>query len=505
MLTVEDYGRIRRAHRDGMSVRAIARTFGHSRRKVRQVLAEPQPKPYTRSKEPAAPKLGPFKSIIEQILVDDEQAPAKQRHTAAQIHRRLWREHGYSGGYDQVRRYVRRLRKRKIETFIPLSHDPGQRMEVDFGHIYVDFPDSRRQVSVLLLTWSYSTCPVGMAMPTERMEAVLGGMVEAFEFFGCVPREVWWDNPKTVVQDILKGRERRMNQAYAALASHYAFEPLFCMPARGNEKPYVENRVFDLQRRWATPVPRVQDFLELNAYLRQCCMDERRRTVAGRTETIGQRFEQDRQAAMPLPSQRFDPCILSVAQADKYQTVAYDSNRYSVPRRWAFETVTVKAYVDRIQIVACGQVVATHRRCYGRRQQVLDPLHYLVTLGRRPAALDHSKVYRNWELPASFAELRTVLEGRHGPFAGSRQYIRVLQLLAEHPMARVQRAIDHCLQRQLLDAELIRMRVSRLAAGRAETTNLEPLISHQAVQVQVPRPDLSRFNQLLRNGEPTYD
>jgi len=337
------------------------------------------------------------------------------------------------------------------------------------------------------------------------MEAVLGGMVEAFEFFGCVPREVWWDNPKTVVQDILKGRERRMNQAYAALASHYAFEPLFCMPARGNEKPYVENRVFDLQRRWATPVPRVQDFLELNAYLRQCCMDERRRTVAGRTETIGQRFEQDRQAAMPLPSQRFDPCILSVAQADKYQTVAYDSNRYSVPRRWAFETVTVKAYVDRIQIVACGQVVATHRRCYGRRQQVLDPLHYLVTLGRRPAALDHSKVYRNWELPASFAELRTVLEGRHGPFAGSRQYIRVLQLLAEHPMARVQRAIDHCLQRQLLDAELIRMRVSRLAAGRAETTNLEPLISHQAVQVQVPRPDLSRFNQLLRNGEPTYD
>ncbi len=62
-------------------------------------------------------------------------------------------------------------------------------------------------------------------------------------------REVWWDNPKTVVQALLRGRDRRVHPAYAALASHYAFEPLFCLPARGNEKPYAENRVYDLQRR----------------------------------------------------------------------------------------------------------------------------------------------------------------------------------------------------------------------------------------------------------------
>ena len=66
---------------------------------------------------------------------------------------------------------------------------------------------------------------------------------------GGVPREVWWDNPTTVVSEIRKGRDRRAQPRYAALASHYAFEPLFCMPARGNEKPHVENRVYDLQRR----------------------------------------------------------------------------------------------------------------------------------------------------------------------------------------------------------------------------------------------------------------
>ena len=32
------------------------------------------------------------------------------------------------------------------------------------------------------------------------------------------------------------------------------------------------------------------------------------------------------------------------AKVDKYQTVRFDGQLYSVPRRWAFETVTVKAY-----------------------------------------------------------------------------------------------------------------------------------------------------------------
>ncbi|KKM90961.1 hypothetical protein LCGC14_1233340 [marine sediment metagenome] len=89
MLTVEDYGRIRRAHRDGMSIRGIARAFHHSRRKIRQVLAEPQPRPYTLAGGRAAPKLGPFKDMIDEILASDEQAPRKQRHTSAQLYRRL--------------------------------------------------------------------------------------------------------------------------------------------------------------------------------------------------------------------------------------------------------------------------------------------------------------------------------------------------------------------------------------------------------------------------------
>ena len=133
MVTVDDYGAIRRARRDGMSIRQIARQFGHSRKTVRHALvhADPHPDPLTRNRP--APKLGPFQAIIDQILGEDETAPPKQRHTAAQVFRRLRDEHGYHGGYAQVQRSVRRRRPRQAETFIPLGHLPGRRLEADLG------------------------------------------------------------------------------------------------------------------------------------------------------------------------------------------------------------------------------------------------------------------------------------------------------------------------------------------------------------------------------------
>jgi transposase len=494
MLKVDDYAKIRIAHRDGMSIRAIARTFGHSRRKIREVLGNPQPKPYTRTKPKPAPVLGTFHALIDGILADDEQAPPKQRHTAMQIYRRLRDEYHYDGGYDQVRRYVGKHGRDRRETFIPLAHDPGQRLECDFGHIHVQFPDGLRLVPVLIATWAYSNYAFAMALPSERTEAILTGMVAALEFFGCVPREVWWDNPTTVVREIFKGRERRPNERYAALASHYAFDALFCMPARGNEKPRVETRVRVLQRQWATPVPRCADLDALNAYLRQRCLGELDRTVAGYRDTIGVRFGRDRAQALPLPAHCFDACVSQPAHVDKYQTVRFDHNRYSVPRSCAFRTVTVKGYIDRVEVVERDQVVARHPRHYGRDELILQPLHYLATLQRRPAALDHAPVLREWQLPESFTRLRRELEQRHGQAAGARHFVRVLQLLGDYPQEQVEAAVATCLRRAEVHAEQIGAEVRRLVGAIGQTT-VTPLC-----QYQVPRPDLGRFDQLLCQG-----
>lgn len=308
MLTVDDYGRIRRAHRDGMSIREIARTFGHSRKTIRRVLRSTgEPQPYRKRQRQSAPKLGPFQDVILEILKEDEQGPPKQRHTRTRIFERLRDEHGYQGGYDAVRRFVNQHRRSSQETFIPLDHQPGQRIEADFGEIQVDFPEGRRKINVLILVWSYSNAPFAIALPTQRTEAILEGMTQAFEFFQAVPKEVWWDNPKTVAAALLTGRSRQLNQRYAALASHYVFEPLFCLPARGNEKPVVENRVKTLQRKWATPVPQVRDLEELNAQLRERCLKERDRTSSGQTETIGERFEAETGPEDDSPGQLLRP------------------------------------------------------------------------------------------------------------------------------------------------------------------------------------------------------
>ena len=501
MLKVDEYARIRLAHRDGMSIRKIARTFGHSRHTVRKVLNESIPKPYTLRRPRSGRKLGDdLRQIIDDILKSDESAPKKQRHTAQRICDRLKTEHGYSGSYDAVRRYVKSRRKSAKETFLPISLAPGHRVECDFGEIAVDFPDGRRNVSVLLVTWAYSGALFAMALPSEKVESILHGTVQAFEFFGCVPRELWWDNPRTVATTILRGRHRELNVHYQALASHYNFEPMFCMPARGNEKPHVEGRVKWLKHNLATPVPKVQYLDELNTYLRRKCQEDRSRTVSGKTGTIGERFKVEKQAAFSLPRRHFDACLCQPRQVDKYQSVAWDGNRYSVPREYAFRTVTVKAYIHSVEVICEGRCVATHERSYERGEMLLDPLHYLTILDRKPAYLDHTNVYKNWRLPSEFQALRENFEQRHGKTPGARQFIQVLQLLSEHPQQRILNAISWCQRGGVCTAQRIIYRCSEIAQRQLSTTTDRPslpAVDRNLPQVTVPMPDLSRFDTLL--------
>jgi hypothetical protein len=281
---------------------------------------------------------------------------------------------------------------------------------------------------------------------------------------------------------------------YVALASHFTFAPKFCLPATPQEKPRVENRVKDLERMWATPVPRVRDLAELNEHLRRCCLAARERACGSNAETVGTRFARDLAAAIPVPTRPFEACVIQPAGVDKYQTAAFDGNRYSVPRRWAFRGVTVKGFVDRVEVVADHQTVATHRRSYAAGERVLDPVHFLALLPTKPAALDHAPVYRDWQLPPAFADLRRELEARLGERAGVRQFIRVLQLLARHPLERIERAIQLVRVRGDPDAVRITAQADRL--GREPP----PEGGDTAVSLaSSPLPDLSRFNRLLRS------
>lgn len=526
MLTVDEYGRIRRAHRDGMSIREIAREFHHSRYKVREVLhGEGEPQKYSRRETQNFPKLAPVLDRIREILKVDESAPPKQRHTAMRLFERLRDEHGYVGGYDTVRRFVQQHRGKQRETFIPLDHAHGQRMEADFGKIYVDFPEGRKQVSVLILVWSCSNAPFAMALPTERTESILEGMQQGFEFFGCVPREVWWDNPKTVAEELLIGRDRRMNPRYAAFASHYAFEPLFCMPASGNEKPVVENRVKTLQRRWSTPVPTAKSMDELNVSLRQCCVNDQSRpaTAAGVNATtretmaceetiaetsapakltIADVLKLDIRQSAALPRHPFEACVRSPVTVDKYQMVRFDKVGYSVPRPMAFKTVTVKGFINHVEVIHNEKLVATHVRSYADGSEILDPRHYLITLIRRPGALDHSNVYRDWVLPECFADLRSRLEQRYGARSGVRHFARVLQLLGHYSVPQVATVIEQLRDSGTADADHIIRRVESSSTRQQNSlqADLHGLVRSDVTNVKVPNPGLTHFDSLLASA-----
>lgn len=489
---MDNYLEIRLLHRDGFSKRQIARQLGHSRKSVDKALLNGQPPGYTRRGPPVSPKLGSFYLFIDQVLQTDLDQPRKQRHTAWRLFERLRDEQAYTGGYDQVRRYVKTHRHQQRELHLAISYALGERLECDFGHIQVDFPDGRREVPVLVLVWSFSQYPFVIALPNERWESILHGMVCAFEFFGAVPRELWWDNPKTVAELVLRGRDRQVNPHYLAMASHYCFEPKFCMPAKGQQKSDAERTVFALQRRFATPVPRAQDVDELNRHLLECCLKERARTVRGRDKTIGQMFQQELAAAAPLPPRPFDACVIHQRQADKYQCVTFEDVRYSVPHSVAFCPVTVKAYLHQVVLVHSGQVVAVHRRSRQAGEHVLDPLHFLKTLERKPAYLEKTRLFAELKLPAVFDQLRQQLQSQWGLREGKRQYIQTLQLLGSYTQDQLAAAIEASLHTYQLRSSVIRLRLEN-QTGRCQGAGQV----HHRPNVEVPLPDLGRFNQLL--------
>lgn len=108
-------------------------------------------------------------------------------------------------------------------------------------------------------------------------------------------------------------------------------------------------------------------------------------------------------------------------------------------------------------------------------------------------------MYRDWKLPACFAAFRAELEQLHGTQGGARRYVRVLQLLGEHPLTRVQKAVDACRHDQLTSADAVIQRTCSLAAIETIVPGGSPPNPESAAapRVSVPLPDLSRFDELI--------
>jgi len=424
--------------------------------------------------------------VVRQWLAEDEDAPPKQRHTARRIYDRLVSEHGFTGAEVTVRQAVARLRgARPREPFVPLEAPFGKIAQADFGSAVVTIAGVRTEVALFCLRAKASKVPFVAAYPTERLEAFLAGHVAAFEFFGGVPAELWYDNAKTAVTKILAGPAREEHERLSALRAHYLFESSFCTPGAGNEKGSVENLVGYVRRNALVPVARsFTDLADLNRHLRAWC--ERERT--GHADA----WRLERAALGELPARPFPASVSRPVVANKVAMVNVDRVRYSVPVACAGATLRAECFVDRVELYRGADLVASHARSYARGATVLELAHYLDAFARKPrAALSCAALAGADPVFLRARDLALAAPDGH------RRFAEILLLGRELGLERLAGALEECLEAGALpDAACVR----QLALNAAHEVPA-PVAVPEMLALSLPAADLSCYDRLV--GRPS--
>ena len=485
----------RRVLVEGVSRRQVQRETGLHWKTLTKILGHSEPPGYRQKAPRAKKKLGPYLERIGQIPKEDKALPKKQRHTAKRIFERL-RAEGYVGGYSVVKEAVRELEQKNREVFVPLAHEPGE-AQVDFGQALVKMNGHLRKVAFLVMALPYSDAFFVMAFERECTETFWEGHVRGFEFFGGVPRKIVYDNTRVAVAQIVGGKERRLTHGFLQLQSHHLFAHRFCQVRRPNEKGVVEGTVKFTRLNFFVPVPQVRDLEQLNADLRRRCTEDQERRLRGKEGTKKQRLEEERAAFLPLPTVPFEACRRQSTTASSLSLVRFDHNDYSVPVAYAHHPIVAKGSCREVVLCHLGEVVARHPRIWEKEQVHFEPLHYLALLERKPGALDQARPLQGWVLPESFALLRRRLESEYGG-EGTREYIRVLRMLEEHPLAELRRAVEQALRVGAIRRDAIAQFMIPQEEWRATLFNLDGYPHLRGVKVQAP--DITEYGELLAAG-----
>jgi len=455
MLTVDDYERIRREVLvEGKSQREVARELGHSRNTVKKALELIVPPGYRRNKEPSRPSIDPVSPIIDAWMEDDKKRRRKQRHTAKRIYERLRDEHEFTGSYSSVTRYVKHKKATSGDVFFPLQFDPGEEMQVDWGEIWFIENGVERKASLFCCRLCYSSAAFVRAYERETQECLFDGHVRAYKYFGGVARRSAYDNMKTAVVTVGRGRERRLTERFCQLKSHYLFEARFCNVRSPNEKGHVENLVKHGQRKFMTPLPEVSSLEELNNHLMSELERDLDRARSRSSKTIRELLDEEREYFLPLPANDFEACNQQSSFITKQALVRFDKNDYSVPIKYAHHQVLIKGFVDRVDLLVNGELVASHARNYGSGEYVLDPYHYIPLLERKPGGIHNALPFKGEPWGEDFSIMRRELEYRYDG-EGTKKFIKVLLLFARFPVEEVKEAVRVCVQRRAFSEDAV--------------------------------------------------
>ena len=174
----------------------------------------------------------------------------------------------------------------------------------------------------------------------------------------------------------------------------------------------------------------------------------------------------------------------------KSSLVRFDHNRYSVAVRAARRTAQMRVYAERIVVWCDGEIVAEHRRRFGRGQTAYDPWHYMPVLARKPGALRNGDPFRNWDLPPALAQIRRRLAGHND---GDRQFVDILTAVAEAGLDAVEAACAEALSAKLFSRDVVLNILARQRDAAPAQSAATPAALTLAIE---PAADCARYDRL---------
>jgi transposase len=316
--------------------------------------------------------------------------------SAMRVHEEIARGlDGYSGSVITVRRYLRKVRPARGRVYQEVHYEPAQAMQVDWGECgCVRIGNTTRRVSVFVAVLCYSRLIYIEFTLSQRKEEFYRGIVHALEFFGASPRAIIFDNLKAAVLNG-SGRKACLHPEFLTLCGYFCLQPIACERRDPESKGIVEGGVRYVKHNAlagrSEELTRFEHYLALAPQWRDEVANVRMHEST--RERPVDRFQQERSLLRALPAIPFDTDLVVPAVVNPHARIEFDGNRYSVPPRFARQTITVRATRDEVRVMHEGQVVAQHVRCYQRGQLVVSPDHRLAALAlrkrSRSTALEH--------------------------------------------------------------------------------------------------------------------
>jgi len=461
---MKDLGRVRRLYyRDGVSLSEISRKTGYCRNTIKRWLKTAEgTEPIYRCPSHET-KIAPYAAQLLKALETDAHRPRRDRRSALKLFGEL-QVAGFTGDYSRVTEFVRRWRseggRAAVNAYVPLKFELGEAFQFDWSEEHLLIGGVWRKILASHLKLCASRAFVLSAYPTQSHEMLFDAHTRAFTALGGIPRRGIYDNMKTAVDKVKKGKGRLVNTRFSAMASHYLFDPDFCNVASGWEKGVVEKNVQDSRRRiWQDAgKERFGSFTELNVWLLERCRALWQELPHAEYEdlSVAEMLEHEQPSLMPMIAP-FDGYVETMGKVSSTCLVILDRNRYSAPCELVGQIVSLRVYPERIDLVAHDALVASHLRSFARKETLYDWQHYIPLIQRKPGALRNGAPFA--DMPAALQRLRTLLLRHEG---GDRMMAKVLAEVPKAGLEHVLVAVELVLESGAPSAEHVENMLNRL-------------------------------------------